>query len=532
MNVIEKISTLCSEIENELSVYGDYVSDRLVQKTHELLTFVSTAPAEYKTAVEQQLLELVPKVHKYSKVWLYSAIIKLTYNPKVLEEFQKYIIAEQGFSANIKYFLYYQIRARVFVSSALDSSDIPHLQWKLLEQVIEMFKAKTADLLTPISEEQRDNGMVLVISDQILGERHAPTKVALDRCKILIEEMQRKVLLINTAESISSVGKIPYYEWGYANYLEECLTIEALGWKGTRIPFFQCENNMPNIEVLRMLLQMVRNMKPKLVISFGGSGILVNLVNTMIPVLNIGLSSDLEETTAACQTLGRSIKDSDRELLAKVGKDEGSVIQSTATFTPPLQKATVTRSALGLPEDKFILLIVGNRLDQEITEEFMEMLNQAADRDIVIALIGEFEPYEHYMAAIPKLRGKVYCLGRTDDLLAWMEVCDLYVNPHRKGGGTSALEALYKGLPVVTTAYGDVAANVGEDFWTESYETMPALIRRYRDDAVFYQEMSAKAKVKIAAALDEAGEFKRIIGEFERRIKTEGTTGETNDDTV
>jgi predicted O-linked N-acetylglucosamine transferase (SPINDLY family) len=31
---------------------------------------------------------------------------------------------------------------------------------------------------------------------------------------------------------------------------------------------------------------------------------------------------------------------------------------------------------------------------------------------------------------------------------------DIYINPTRRGGGTSAVEALSKGIPVITVNYG------------------------------------------------------------------------------
>lgn len=100
-----------------------------------------------------------------------------------------------------------------------------------------------------------------------------------------------------------------------------------------------------------------------------------------------------------------------------------------------------------------------------------------------------------------------------------MEVCDLYVNPHRNGGGTSGVWALIQGKPVVTTPYGDVAANVGEEFWTESYETMSVLIQRYKNDADFYRMMSEKAKARAQILTDAENEFVHVIEEFEKRTK-------------
>lgn len=517
----EKIDLLCDEITSELKIYNDFVTENLICKTNELLKFIVTAPKEYRDMVEERLIAIVPQTLKYSRVWLLSAILSLSYSSSVMKDLLNYVIEEKAFSGNIRYFLYYQIKSTIFHHIHLENSETKYLKWKLLGQVVKQFEEELRDLLIPIPASKQDNDMVLVITEQILGEMHAPTKIALDRCKILMEEMHKKVLLINTAEILSEIGQIPYYEPTAANYWDDLLYSEIIEWKRTKIPYFQCEKNMPNISDLRTLLQMVRKLKPSLVVSIGGSGILINLIDKMIPVLTVGLSpSDMEATMTTCQTLSRPLNAEDIDLLHRLGKGENSIIQSIFTSSLQPQMTTVTKSELGLPEDKFILVIVGYRLDTDINEEFMRMLSKAVDDDIAVALIGEFKSYEDYMEKVPELRGKIYCLGLTQDILAWIEPCDLYINPYRKGGGTSGVEAVYQGIPVVTTPYGDVATNVGSDFWTESYETMPELIQKYKNDKSFYQEMSVRAKHRAEILLDTAGEFKRIIEEFEKRTKT------------
>ncbi|MEY8516783.1 glycosyltransferase [Lachnospiraceae bacterium 29-84] len=520
MDAIERIGILCSEIENGLFLYGDYVSENMMTRMNELLWFVHTVPEVYRAAVEKQLLGLLPKSFRYSKVWLYSAIMRLTNNAKIFEQFQEYVLQERGFTANVKFFLYYQFRREIFVQSDFGNNNMKYLQWKLLKQIVGMFRREMEDMFVPISEKECDNNMVLVITEQILGNTHGPTKIVLERCKILLEIMHKKVLLINTAEVLTPVGSIPFCQASFGNYLKEYLEKEELEWGNVTIPFFQCENNMPNVHTLRILIQTIRNMKPGLVIAFGGSSILINLVATIFPVLNIGMSSDLEDTMATCQALSRPLNDMDRELLAKVGVHEEHVIQSMVTFKPLHQTSVLTRTELGLPEDKFILAIVGGRLDIEINEQFMDMLSCAIDDDIRIAIIGAFRTCDRYIEKFPKLRNKIYCLGYTDDFLAWIEVCDLFVNPCRKGGGTSGLEALFKGVPVVTLPYGDVAVNVGKEFWTESYDTMSRLIRRYKNDTIYCNEMRKKARKRVNTLSNVAEDFQHTIHVFEQRIKS------------
>ena len=99
---------------------------------------------------------------------------------------------------------------------------------------------------------------------------------------------------------------------------------------------------------------------------------------------------------------------------------------------------------------------------------------------------------------------------------------DLYINPIRKGGATSAVEAMSKGKPVLTVAYGDVAGTVGEEFCCQSYAEMAKLIRLYQKDAIFYKQKSQEALNLAEKYLDDETEFSRIVNEYQRRKSKKG----------
>lgn len=520
MDIKEKVEFLCTKIDNELYIYHDYPSVVLIETTSELMNLLQSVSEEWKKQIERRLLEMLERyqVTKYAKVWMYSAIVLINKNVYILEKLLNYIITEDGFGANIKYFLLYQIVAISFQNADMNNDTIKYLKWKLLEQVVELFKAECLDLLLPIAHEERDKNVAIVLIDQFLSMHHAPTRRCLEKCKILSQTMDKKVLIINTAEAGSLVGAIPFYNTTNLSYLDLYLMKEEIEWEGVSIPFCQCERNMPNISDLRILLQTVRNLRPGLVITIGGMSILANLVQSMVPVLTVGLSAaNMEITMTSCQTFSRELEESDLKLLERMGIQDSSIIRSVANFIIPKQTLTLTRSDMGLPEDKFVLFVVGNRLYEEINQAFIDMLLRAIDKDIVIAFIGRFDI--EMAEKEPELKNNIFYYEDCKELFEFLEVCDLYVNPHRNGGGTSGVWALIQGKPVVTTPYGDVAANVGEEFWTESYETMSVLIQRYKNDADFYRMMSEKAKARAQILTDAENEFVHVIEEFEKRTK-------------
>lgn len=117
----------------------------------------------------------------------------------------------------------------------------------------------------------------------------------------------------------------------------------------------------------------------------------------------------------------------------------------------------------------------------------------------------------------PVLEGAIRCEGAVKEVLAYMELCDLYINPIRTGGGISCVEAMIKGVPVVTTGKGDVALNAGEGFVVKDYEEMKKITLRYINDIEFYMKQSEKAKERANELIDTDRVFWEVICEFMER---------------
>ena len=90
-------------------------------------------------------------------------------------------------------------------------------------------------------------------------------------------------------------------------------------------------------------------------------------------------------------------------------------------------------------KDKFILLIVGNRLDREVTDEFLNMLNQIleGEPDVYVEVIGECDKLKNKIKTSDKSDRYIF-IGYADNLQEAMADGDLFVNPPRTGGGTGA----------------------------------------------------------------------------------------------
>lgn len=516
-----EVAAALKVIRNERQLYKDYLPVEAVQTGQKLVCSTEGLWNDVLKKVEQMVWDELPLEYPHVAVWWYSVLLGMNKNAKIFLEFIRYVRKNrETFSVNTQYFLFYQLYSLLFDFNELDGNgESKEELWMFYKDIIDTYAQHLApELLTEIPLQQRKKDAVVVITEQLIRVEHGPTKTALDRCKTLITKMGKEVLLINDAEILSQAGRIPFYGKVSGFYLPEKREETQQQWKGVTVPYYQCENNMPNFQEMEHLLRKIRSIAPERIIAIGKGGILANLADRMVPMLAIGLCpSELEYTCAKYQTLGRKIHEQDMELLKRLGYAKEHVIESIFTSSLKPQTEHINRAELGIPLDKFFMVVVGTRLDSEVTKEFLSMLEELMEPDMYVGFLGRFSLYEEKTKEFSKLRFQSVYLGFCEDILSRMELCDLYVNPMRKGGGTSCVEAMFKGVPVVTVNYGDVAVNAGEEFCVKDYDEMREMILRYYNDKEFCDMQSARARERADILLDTDKEFVRTIQEMDRR---------------
>lgn len=419
-------------------------------------------------------------------------------------------------------FLLWQFFHYIFAYPELNNSKTKSDIWSILNYNTMRYESVFVDMLNPIPSKERNDKFVLVLTDQFISIKHGPSKTAADRCKILIERMGKKVLLLNTAELAGKKGGIPFFGCFHASYNDGLRNIDAIEWKSCIIPYFQCDNIMPDNDIIRLILSMIRTQKPSYIISIGRGGIIAALASRIIPTLNIGLSpSELDITSIKYQTLSRCLNNNDKALLASIGKSETSIIIGTFGSSIIEQQTSRTREGAGLPSEVWLAALVGGRLNNELTSDFWAMAEKASSYGLEYVIIGSYDQssLDNTLSQYPTLIGKIHNMGFVTDVLSYLDLCDLYINPIRIGGGTSCVEALSIGIPVITTDLGDVAINAGEQFQTATYDTMLDLIRKYVSDFEFYKSQSLLARERATKLLNAEDSFIEIINEFLDRVK-------------
>ena len=450
--------------------------------------------------------------------YLFSFLFQANEDINLYKDFLQSCIEDEYLDLENRFFVYQQCNRYNFLNTVMVDDEVKSMMDILYSNTYEMFLNELKDDLVYIPKEDRNEDFVVVFTTQVLNEGHAPTKTLIDRCAVLERTMNKKVFIINTAELMTFNGAIKMFRMCTGRYVEEYSDVNKLPIRNYEFDFFQCPNTMPQIPIIKEIISVIKSEKPYFILTIGGNSVVSDICSKIVPTITIGtVFSGRAVTRGQFQAIGRKINDEDRAWLSLHGYEEDHIIESFFTFVFKEQKHIYTKKQLKFPDNRFVVALIGGRLGEEVDDKCTELLIKLVEKGAFITLIGVFDHYKEYVEKYPQLKGNSSYLGFQDDVLAILDHCDLYVNPKRKGGGSSASEALFKGVPVVSMNYGDVAVAVGSDFCVSDWKEMQEKCVQYMEDKEYYKMMSQKAQERAALLTDSDTAFVKIIEEAEKR---------------
>lgn len=356
---------------------------------------------------------------------------------------------------------------------------------------------------------------IVVMLDQLLGKKHAPSNRAIRFVQILQEDFQKEVLLLNTSmfSQLNSGHLTRRITPSVAKSLSKAKS-EVVD--GTVINLFQPDPPTLSDSSIKAVLDTITAFGPAGIIVVGNQCAIAEVFAgdcfTLCSPLNNDVVPDCLEVNYHTHTNGLG---SDRD--GQTG-DQRSLFQFEGPYDVPEKTTSVSRQELNLPDHRPVIIVVGYRLGFEIDDAFLQMLeNVVSKSDAFVYFLGRYADYTRLKTERPLLdQNSEYCTFQPD-IVAVYEHCDLYLAPTRVGGGSSAVYAMASGLPVLSVSYGDIQITTQHFPKLETYEevgaaalqilTSPDKMAEYR---TFAQE-GAKA-IKDSKAL--MAEFLKHLDQF------------------
>jgi glycosyltransferase involved in cell wall biosynthesis len=333
-----------------------------------------------------------------------------------------------------------------------------------------------------------------IVLSEFLEENHPLVKQALDLGDALMRHQGAKISLLNA--SIPPRLPVSYFgDHTLASIVESLSDVSSISYGARQLSFAQNPNMIVNAQSFAWYADQIAQLNPSGVISIGPGNVLTDTLAHAVPTVafpNIGevpLSTAPTLCTVAAQT------PIEQRLNMRAGTPAINVHHIPTAFRLPASAGPRDRSDFGFPNNARIALVVGMRLETECCERFLAMLNDAAARhsDLHVVFAGPLMQPKTWLSQYPALHKKSALLGFQDDVLAITQACDLFINPLRQGGGTSAIYALSAGLPIISAAQGDVAEIYGREYCALTPDDLPELLNRCLSDDTVSAEMADQA---------------------------------------
>lgn len=432
------------------------------------------------TNVIDGIKSFLPVDHGYIDIYLYSFLLSQVNDPKYLDQMISF--AYSDLTPETLHFLYWQINSLLFMNPQFKNQYYLAKVHDLYKRIFYKYNVQIADQLEWIPFSKRDESLVVIFSNQFILLPHGPTQTVLDRCVTLVRSFGKKILLINTADPPREIT-MPFFIPRLFNYINEYTGIQSIAYEGIYIPFYQFEKVMPNETEMSEIISYIYNLKPSFVFSIGGSNVTADLCSNFVPVATLPCSYDLPITEGTFRILGRSMNQRDHDLLNILDERTDLVIESEFTFKARPMGKNISRLDFGLKPRHFVFSIVGGRLADEVSGDFLLFLVSLLENnaDIRILFIGLFGTYDSICDQNIYFKNQSVYVGFQDDISAYLNLSDAYLNPIRNGGGTSAAEALYLGIPVLTLPIGDVSYTVGPEFHIQDFNEVEIYIEKCKD---------------------------------------------------
>lgn len=324
---------------------------------------------------------------------------------------------------------------------------------ELHRKAVDKLEQLVKDQNITIKDHFEDNNRVVIMVYQFLNYGHAPTKLAIQYADDFLA-LGKEVLIVNCSEHIGGqtgpafLGDIP-------NFLPELTGRNTIDINNNRYDFFQASDE-PSPRNFIESINVIEDFDPAIICTIGNKCITSEVFSRRAFCFMVPLLNDLPTTMNNYIFCSARIPSKSWDQMDKYGLRDLYMFNICKTKPMINQNVHYSRSDFNLPEDKFIVMISGNRLQYELNSQNLSMLNAIVSHEkIHLFFLGEISNIDDYFNDYPAIKSNYTHEGYNKEILALFDLCDLFVNLPRSGGGSTTYYAAQKNLPVLGISFGD-----------------------------------------------------------------------------
>lgn len=404
------------------------------------------------------------------------------------------MILNSTVSIEAKVFIYWQIKTRktYYLENYSNEVDLSNT-YKNIYNCVKKHSITTK--LNRISKNEQNENVIVLITNQFLDIEHSPTKLLLNIVRTVDESFLDidSIYIFNSAE-LTTKSKymfvngfkgryVAYNSKILENILEEAKIIRC------GVGYEQNEPGDFSIDNINNMAKQIYALKPKYIFNIGGDCLLADICNDFKDVVTIPLSADIPTCFSKYIVKTGITENVQHYKLNK--KQEALMIPFNFNVFRDLPIKHFTREKFDLRQEDFLISVVGNRLNIEISDDFLELCSQLLKKysHVGIVFIGEYNNRKLERKLSKEVRRRCYCIGYQSELSSILELTNVYLNPKREGGGYSSIASISRGVPVISIDYGDVAMYLSEEFKAKNYKEIEEIISKMIEDEGVYKEM-------------------------------------------
>lgn len=311
-----------------------------------------------------------------------------------------------------------------------------------------------------------NNKKIAFIVDQLMSIHHSPTKLMLDyarNIKKYYPDYEVKIFVEDNLYCKNEIGIIPYL---YTSAISSSIKDEHYKYLDNEsIEVYYANVNLSKKKRTINLVNKVSEFNPDVILTNSDISVVSRMFYKTYPIVFMSMGGDYFSNLAdayLCGTIERIIKNNNR--YGFLNEEKIYKFRYGLEFMEP--KKDIRRSDYSIKQNDFVMVTVGNRLDAEMDEEFIDYIAKfiMKNDDVRWLIVGPRHINYIQIKYSFLFNDKIIRIQYEEDLPALYRICNVYLNPRRQGGGISIAMAMNEGLPIaVFKDKSDGAAFVEQD---------------------------------------------------------------------